>query len=79
MPLRSDLLDHPEIKSDPMLSAFLEMGRNARTYPLPHPLWADIAAGDVVDAVQKALLAPDQTEAVFKDLDVKLTKKLNDF
>jgi hypothetical protein len=29
--------------------------------------------------VQKALLAPDQTEAVFKDLDVKLTKKLNDF
>jgi multiple sugar transport system substrate-binding protein len=78
MPLRSDLANDPEIQSDPMLKAFVEMGRNARTYPLPHPLWADIAAGDVVDAVQKALLDPDKTEAVFKALDVKLTKKLND-
>jgi multiple sugar transport system substrate-binding protein len=78
MPLRSDLVDNPEIQGDPMLKAFLEMGRNARTYPLPHPLWADIAAGDIVDAVQKALLDPDKTEAVFKELDVKLTKKLND-
>lgn len=78
MPVRSDLLDHPEIKNDPMLTAFLKIGQNARAYPLPHPLWADIAAGDIVDAVQKALLAPDQTEAIFRDLDAKLTKKLND-
>jgi ABC-type glycerol-3-phosphate transport system substrate-binding protein len=78
MPLRSDLVDNPEIQGDPMLKAFLEMGRNARTYPLPHPLWADIAAGDIVDAVQKALLDPDKTEAVFKELDARLTKKLND-
>jgi ABC-type glycerol-3-phosphate transport system substrate-binding protein len=78
MPLRSDMLDHPEIKSDPMLTTFLKIGQNARSYPLPHPLWADIAAGDIVDAFQKALLAPDQTEAIFKDLDAKLTKKLND-
>ena len=78
MPVRSDLLDHPEIKNDPMLTAFLKIGQNARAYPLPHPLWADIAAGDIVDAVQKALLIPDQTEAIFRDLDAKLTKKLND-
>jgi ABC-type glycerol-3-phosphate transport system substrate-binding protein len=78
MPLRSDMLEHPEIKSDPMLASFLKIGQNARPYPLPHPLWADIAAGDIVDAFQKALLAPDQVEAIFKDLDAKLTKKLND-
>jgi ABC-type glycerol-3-phosphate transport system substrate-binding protein len=78
MPLRSDLLDDPQIKSDPMLVTFLRIGRNARTYPLPHPIWADIAANDIVDAVQKALLNPDQTEAIFRDLDTRLTKKLND-
>jgi ABC-type glycerol-3-phosphate transport system substrate-binding protein len=78
MPLRRDLLDQPEIKSDPMLVTFLKIGQNARTYPLPHPLWADIAAGDIVDAVQKALLAPDQVEAIFRELDSKLTKKLKD-
>jgi ABC-type glycerol-3-phosphate transport system substrate-binding protein len=78
MPLRGDLLDNPEIKGDPMLTTFLKIGQTARTYPLPHPLWADIAAGDIVDAVQKALLAPDQVEQIFKDLDVKLSKKLKD-
>ena len=78
MPLRSDMLDNPDIKSDPMLVTFLKIGQNARTYPLPHPAWADIAANDIVDAVQKALLQPDQIDAIFKDLDIKLTKKLND-
>jgi ABC-type glycerol-3-phosphate transport system substrate-binding protein len=55
--------------------------RSARTraaYPLPHPLWADIASNDVVDAVQKALLAPEKTDEIFRDLDVRLSKKLKD-
>jgi len=78
MPLRNDLADDPAIKSDPMLEQFVRIGQNARSYPLPHPLWADIAANDVVDAVQKALLAPDQTEAIFKALDAKLDRKLRD-
>jgi ABC-type glycerol-3-phosphate transport system substrate-binding protein len=78
LPLRSDLLDNPEIKSDPMLTAFLKIGANARSYPLPHPHWADIAAGDIVDAVQKALLSPDQVDRNFTELDARLTKKLND-
>jgi multiple sugar transport system substrate-binding protein len=78
MPLRNDLADDPEIKSDPMLAQFVKIGQNARSYPLPHPLWADIAANDVVDAVQKALLAPDKTEEIFRALDAKLNKKLKD-
>src|SRR5262249_39795635 len=78
MPLRGDLLVLPEMKADAMLSQFLKIGLSARPYPLPHPHWADIAANDVVDAVQKALLAPDRTEAIFKELDTRLTKKLND-
>ena len=78
LPLRTDLVDHPELKDDPVLRAFLKFGEKARGYPLAHPLWADIAAGDIVDAVQKAMLQPDTVEAVFKDLDARLTKKLND-
>lgn len=78
MPLRSDLMDNPQIKNDTMLTTFLAIGKNARTYPLAHPIWADIAASDIVDAVQNALLKPDQTEAIFRDLDARLTKKLND-
>jgi ABC-type glycerol-3-phosphate transport system substrate-binding protein len=78
LPLRGDLLGLPEVMGDPMLATFLKIGEKARGYPLPHPIWADIAAGDVVDAVQRALLNPEQTEAVFKDLDARLTKKLND-
>jgi hypothetical protein len=45
---------------------------------LPSPIWAEIAANDIVDAVQRALLAPEKTEEIFKDLDAKVTKKLKD-
>jgi len=76
--LRNDLGDDPEINADPMLAQFVRIGRNARSYPLPHPVWAEIAANDIVDAVQKALLAPDKTDEIFKDLDARLTKKLRD-
>ena len=78
MPLRNDLADDPEIKADPLLGQFVRIGRNARRYPLPHPAWAEIAANDIVDAVQKALLAPDKTDEIFRDLDARLTKKLRD-
>jgi hypothetical protein len=61
-----------------MLAQFVQMGNNARSYPLPSPVWADIAANDIVDAVQKSLLAPDKTDAIFRELDAKLTKKLRD-
>ena len=57
---------------------FVRIGQNARSYPLPHPVWAEIAANDIVDAVQKALLAPDKTDEIFRELDAKLTKKLKD-
>jgi multiple sugar transport system substrate-binding protein len=78
MPLRNDLVEDPEIKSDPMLAQFLRIGQNARSYPLPHPVWAEIAANDIVDAVQKSLLSPEKTEEIFRDLDARLTKKLRD-
>jgi len=78
MPLRNDLGDDPAIKADPMLAQFVQIGTNARSYPLPHPLWADIASNDVVDAVQKALLAPDKTDEIFRDLDARLSRKLKD-
>jgi multiple sugar transport system substrate-binding protein len=78
MPLRNDLADDPEIKADPLLAQFVRIGGNARSYPLPHPVWAEIAANDIVDAVQKALLAPDKTDEIFRDLDARLTKKLRD-
>ena len=78
MPLRNDLADDPEIKADPMLAQYVQIGSNARSYPLPSPVWAEIAANDIVDAVQKALLTPDKTDEIFKDLDVRVTKKLRD-
>ena len=78
MPLRNDLADDPEIKADPLLAQFVRIGQNARSYPLPHPAWADIAANDIVDAVQKALLAPERTEQIFRELDANLTRKLRD-
>jgi multiple sugar transport system substrate-binding protein len=78
MPLRNDLAEDPEIKADAMLAQFVKIGQHARSYPLPHPLWADIAANDIVDAVQKALLSPDRTEEIFRELDARLDKKLKD-
>jgi len=76
MPMRNDLADDPAIKADPLLEQFVKIGTNARSYPLPSPVWAEIAANDIVDAVQKALLAPDKTEEIFRDLDARVTKKL---
>jgi len=76
MPMRNDLADEPEIKADPLLLQFVRIGQNARSYPLPSPIWAEIAANDIVDAVQRALLAPDKTDEIFRDLDARLTKKL---
>jgi len=76
MPMRNDVADEPEIKADPLLSQFVRIGQNARSYPLPSPIWAEIAANDIVDAVQKALLTPDKTEEIFRDLDARVTKKL---
>ncbi len=78
MPLRNDMSDDPAIAKDPQLQQFLEIGRKARSYPLPHPAWADIAGTDVVKAVQRALLDPAHTDQIFADLDSMLTKKLND-
>ncbi len=78
MPLRNDVGDDPAIKSDPLLAQFVQIGANARSYPLPSPIWAEIAANDIVDAVQKALLQPDKIDEIFKDLDLRLTKKLKD-
>ena len=78
MPARNDMADDPAIKADPLLLQFVQIGNNARSYPLPSPIWAEIAANDIVDAVQRALLAPEKTEEIFKDLDAKVTKKLKD-
>ena len=78
MPLRNDLANEPQVKADPLLAQFVQIGTNARTYPLPSPIWAEIAAGDIVDAVQRALLQPEKTEEIFRELDARLTKKLRD-
>jgi ABC-type glycerol-3-phosphate transport system substrate-binding protein len=78
MPTRNDMADDPVIKADPLLAQFVRIGNNARSYPLPSPIWAEIAANDIVDAVQRALLAPEKTEEIFRDLDARLTRKLKD-
>ena len=78
MPTRNDMADDPAFKADPLLAQFVAIGNNARSYPLPSPIWAEIAANDIVDAVQKALLAPEKTDDIFRDLDARLTKKLRD-
>jgi ABC-type glycerol-3-phosphate transport system substrate-binding protein len=78
MPLRNDMANEPDVAKDPLMQRFLEVGANARSYPLPHPAWADIGSVDIVKAVQRALLDPAQTEQIFRDLDAALNKKLND-
>jgi len=78
MPLRNDVADDPAIVADPLLTQFVKIGANARSYPLPSPVWAEIASTDIVDAVQRALLQPDKTDDIFRDLDARLTKKLRD-
>ena len=78
LPLRHDLLDEPAIKGDADMLTFLEMAQHARAYPLPSPVWADIAAGDIVTAFQKAILDPARTDAIFRDLDAQVTRKLRE-
>ena len=78
MPLRNDLANDPQVKADPILAQFVQIGTRARSYPLPSPIWAEIAAGDIVDAVQRALLQPEKTDEIFRALDARLTKKLRD-
>jgi ABC-type glycerol-3-phosphate transport system substrate-binding protein len=78
LPLRNDLINDPAIQADPNMVAFLKMALHARAYPLPTPIWADIGTIDIVAAFQKALLNPDQTEAIFTALDAQLTRKLKD-
>jgi ABC-type glycerol-3-phosphate transport system substrate-binding protein len=50
----------------------------ARAYPLPHPLWADIAANDIVAATQSALLKQMSVKDAFAKLDAELNKKLKE-
>lgn len=78
MPLRNDLLDRPEIASDPIVQKYLEIGSTALTIPLPTPAWEQIASKDVVEAVQKALQEPDRVEEIFTELDALVTERLND-
>ncbi|MDB4893984.1 MAG: sugar transporter substrate-binding protein [Firmicutes bacterium] len=78
LPLRTDLIDDPEVKQDPLLAQFLEYGKVAKAYPLNHPLWADIAATDVVSTVQAALLKRGSVEELFGKLDETLAKKFKE-
>jgi ABC-type glycerol-3-phosphate transport system substrate-binding protein len=78
MPMRTDLAADPEVKKDPMLVQFLEYGKVARAYPLPHPLWADIAANDIVAATQSALLKRMSVKDAFAKLDAELNKKFQE-
>jgi multiple sugar transport system substrate-binding protein len=78
MPLRSDLMDIPEIKNDPIVQTYLAIGEKVLTVPLPVSAWTQIASIDVVKAVQKALQNPDKVEEIFKELDVLVTERLNE-
>lgn len=78
MPLRTDLLDRPEVAGDPIVQTYLEIGANSLTIPLPTPAWEQIASKDVVEAVQRALQEPDRVEEIFTDLDALVTQRLND-
>jgi len=78
MPMRTDLTTDPEVKKDPMLVQFLEYGKVARAYPLPHPMWADIAANDIVAATQSALLKQVPIKEAFAKLDADLAKKFKE-
>jgi len=61
-----------------MLVRFLEYGKVARAYPLPHPLLADIAANDIVAATQAALLKQMSIKDAFTKLDADLSKKFKE-
>lgn len=76
LPLRRDLLDNPQIAAQPDIVTFLKIANNARAYPLPTPVWAEIGSIDIVNAVQDAILHPDRIEPIFQALDAKVTRKL---
>ncbi len=78
MPFRQDLISDPQLRKDPMLVQFLEYGKVARAYPLPNPLWADIAANDIVYAVQSALLKQASVKEAFSKLDDQLNQKFKE-
>lgn len=76
--LRTDLSGEPEIMKDPLMAQFFEYGKRTRSYPLPHPLWADMAANDIVMALQTALLKKDTIEGAFQKLDADIAKKIKE-
>lgn len=78
MPLRNDLLDVPEVKDNPIVSAYLAMGANAVTVPLPTPAWTQIASKDIVNALQRILQDPDKIDEILAELDETVTEHLND-
>jgi len=78
MPLRTDVAEQPEIKNDPVVAKFLEIGAVAKTIPAPTPVWADVAGKDVVQALQEALLEPERLTEILQELDKTVTAKLND-
>lgn len=78
MPMRSDVAKDPAVAGNKDVQAFLDMGATALTIPLPTPAWEQIASKDVVAAVQRALEAPDQVEAIFTELDAQVTARLQE-
>jgi len=78
MPMRNDIAGDPEASKDPLLAQFLEYGRYARAYPLPNPLWADIAANDIVATVQSVLLKRASVKDAFAKLDADLNRKFKE-
>jgi multiple sugar transport system substrate-binding protein len=78
MPLRSDLMEMPEVKNDPIVQTYLKIGERAMTIPLPVAAWTQISTIDVVNAVQQALQEPDRVEEIFRELDRLVTERLNE-
>jgi ABC-type glycerol-3-phosphate transport system substrate-binding protein len=79
MPTRNDMADDPAFKADPLPRAVrADRQQRAELSRCPRPSGPRSPANDIVDAVQRALLAPEKTEEIFKDLDAKVTKKLKD-
>ena len=78
MPMRNDLADDPAIKADPMLAQFVQIGNNARSYPLPSPdLGRDRGQRHRRRRAEGAARA-GQDRRDLPDLDARLTKKLRD-
>ena len=79
LPLRRDMLDDPAIQKDPDMLAFLKMAQNARGLSAADAgLVRYRHASTSSNAVQKAILNPDQIEPIFRALDATLTRKLKE-